>query len=163
MRSIGPAAGGDAPKVLRRLLLAVLTLGLLGTGAELVAFDHFEDVWQAIPIGLILVALAVVFWNATAVSPASVRAMQLLMGAFVAAGLLGIYLHYVGNLEFQLEMDPSQSRWALFTNVIQAKAPPSLAPGSMAQLGLLGLIWSYRHPAMARRPAPTSSPATPGE
>ena len=130
MRSIGPAAGGDAPKVLRRLLLAVLTLGLLGTGAELVAFDHFEDVWQAIPIGLILVALAVVFWNATAVSPASVRAMQLLMGAFVAAGLLGIYLHYVGNLEFQLEMDPSQSRWALFTNVIQAKAPPSLAPGT---------------------------------
>jgi hypothetical protein len=145
-----------APDLLRRvrtLLLALLALGLSGTGAELVAFEHFEDAWQAVPIGLIAVALAMVLWNAAAPPRGSVRLFQILMVAFLAAGVLGVYLHFQGNLEFQLEIDPDQSRWDLFNKVIHAKAPPSLAPGSMAQLGLLGLIWSYRHPALARSSA----------
>jgi len=27
-----------------------------------------------------------------------------------------------------------------------AKTPPALAPGAMIQLGLLGLVYTYRHP-----------------
>lgn len=135
---------------LRTLLLIVLAVGLVGTGSELVAFEHFEDGLQALPVGLIAVALATVLWNATMPTRGSVRALQLLMLAFIAAGALGIYLHFAGNLAFQLEIDPTQSRWDLFSKVIHAQAPPALAPGSMAQLGLLGLLWAYRHPALAR-------------
>ncbi len=32
-----------------------------------------------------------------------------------------------------------------------AKTPPALAPGSMAQLGLIGLAYTYRHPDIAGR------------
>ncbi|HYJ16246.1 MAG TPA: hypothetical protein VE170_12200 [Candidatus Limnocylindria bacterium] len=32
--------------------------------------------------------------------------------------------------------------------MIGAKAPPLLAPGSMVQLGLLGLAYTYKHPAL---------------
>ena len=156
----GLHATADSLALFRRLLLAVLTLGLCGTGAELVAFDHFEDVWQAVPIALIALALAIVFWNVVSPGRGSVFGLQVVMCGLVAAGALGMYLHFQGNLEFQLEMDPSQSRWTLFSKVIHAKAPPSLAPGSMAQLGLLGLIWAYRHPAAARPPAGTSTPHT---
>lgn len=148
----------DAPAAhvlsrVRMLLLLVMAVGLAGTGTELVAFDHFEDVWQSLPIGLIAIALALVLWNAVAPTRGSIRLLQTVMVAFILAGGLGVYLHFQGNLAFQLEIDPSQSRWDLFTKVIHAKAPPSLAPGSMAQLGLLGLIWAYRHPALARSSA----------
>ena len=141
----------DLLTTIRRLLLALFAVGVLGTGAELVAFEHFEDAWQAIPLGLMTVALALAFWNAAAPTATSVRLFRAAMVAFIAAGLLGIYLHFQGNLEFQLEIDASQDRWTLFQKVIHAKAPPALAPGSMAQLGLLGLIWSVRHPALSKR------------
>jgi hypothetical protein len=68
---------------------------------------------------------------------------------FLASAAIGVGLHYSGNLEFQLDIDPSQSRWELFKKVMHAKAPPAIAPGAMAQLGLLGLIYAYRHPALA--------------
>ncbi len=74
------------------------------------------------------------------------------MAMFVVAAVLGITFHYQGNLEFQLEINPEQSSWDLFNKVIRAKAPPALAPGAMAQLGLLGLIYTYRHPAITETP-----------
>jgi hypothetical protein len=32
-----------------------------------------------------------------------------------------------------------------------AKAPPALAPAGLIQLGLLGLLYTYRHPALQLR------------
>ncbi len=39
---------------------------------------------------------------------------------------------------------------ALFWAAIGAKAPPLLAPGSMVQLGFLGLAYTYKHPALQK-------------
>ena len=72
------------------------------------------------------------------------------MALCIVAGATGIILHYRGNLEFQLEMDPSQSHWTLFKKAMHAKVPPALAPGVMAQLGLLGLLYTFRHPGLRR-------------
>ena len=69
----------------------------------------------------------------------------------VAVGLTGILLHYRGSMEFQTETYPDLSGWKLFLKVVRAKSPPALAPGAMVQLGLLGLIATYRHPSL---PAP---------
>ena len=69
----------------------------------------------------------------------------------MVAGAIGITLHYQGNVEFQLEVHPELSGWALFANVLHAKAPPALAPGVMAQLGFLGLIYTVKHPALRDR------------
>ena len=60
------------------------------------------------------------------------------------SGATGTVLHYRANMEFKLEMDPSMSGLALFWSVVQAKAPPALAPGNMALLGLLGLACAFR-------------------
>ena len=53
-------------------------------------------------------------------------------------------LHYRANMEFKLEMDPSLSGFALFSSVVRAKAPPALAPATLALLGLLGLTSAFR-------------------
>ena len=55
---------------LRRLLLGLLLLGLVGTAAELVLMGHDEDAWQLIP--LVVIAMAVLasgalLWGQTGV------------------------------------------------------------------------------------------------
>lgn len=141
---------------LRRFVLAVLTFGLFGVLADLLTLKHFEDSWQLVPILLIGLALGTIVWYLAGGGAASVRLLQVLMLFFIVAGVAGVILHYRGNMEFQLEIDPSQHGWDLFTKVIHAKAPPALAPGAMAQLGLLGLAYAFRHPAFGPRVAPES-------
>ncbi len=142
---------------LRRFVLAVLTFGLFGVMADLVTLQHFEDSWQLVPLVLIGLALAAIGWYLLGGGAASVRLLQMLMALFLVAGVMGVILHYRGNMEFQLEIDPSLGGWDLFSKVIHAKAPPALAPGAMAQLGLLGLAYAFRHPAFGPRAAPESS------
>lgn len=142
---------------LRRFVLAVLTFGLFGVLADLVTLQHFEDSWQMVPLLLIGLALATIGWYLLGGGVASVRLLQILMALFLVAGVTGVILHYRGNMEFQLEMDPSLGGWDLFSKVIHAKAPPALAPGAMAQLGLLGLAYAFRHPAFGPTAAPESS------
>jgi hypothetical protein len=70
------------------------------------------------------------------------------MGFFLIAGLAGFALHYQANMEFRLETNPSLSSWSLVWAVLSGKTPPVLAPGAMIQLGLLGLVYTYKHPAL---------------
>jgi hypothetical protein len=83
-------------------------------------------------------------------SAASLRAFQLILLGFVASGFAGIYFHYRGSAEFKLESNPSVRGWKLFREAVRNKAPPLLAPGAMIQLGLIGLAFAHRHPALAR-------------
>jgi hypothetical protein len=136
--------------VLRRLLLALVAFGLVGTATELVLLKHYEEFWQIAPLVLLAAALVSVVAEATIGSARTLRILRLVMGLLIVAGVAGVVLHYRGNLEFQADMDPTASQWELFKKVIRAKAPPALAPGSMMQLGLLGLIYSYRHPSLSR-------------
>lgn len=141
---------GTTLGAIRTMILAVLVFGLIGTAAELLFLGHDEGVSQLVPLALIAVGLAVVGWHVVSGTSSSLRVMRVIMVAFIAAGALGIGLHYQGSVEFQKEVDPSIHGFALFTKVMQSKAPPALAPGLMAQLGLLGLAYSYRHPTFSR-------------
>jgi len=145
---------GSAESQLRRLVLALLTFGVVAVGGELLALGHDEDPWQLVPFGLIVLTLIAIAWIGLTGSAASIRALRVTMVLLLAAGGMGIVLHYRGNAEFQLEMNPALSDWELFVKVLHAKAPPALAPGVMAQLGLLGLIYTARHPALS---APAST------
>jgi hypothetical protein len=134
--------------VIRRCLLAVLALGLVGTGIELILLEHYEDTLQFVPLVFTAMALAAVIWHRVKDDALSIRALQITMLLFLVAGIAGAGLHFQGAAEFQLEIDPSQSRWEIFKKAIHAKAPPILAPGLMVQLGLVGLVYAYRHPAL---------------
>jgi hypothetical protein len=141
------ADGGDGFAI-RRLVLAVFVLGLLGTAADLLLIDHYEDAWQLPPLVLIGVALGMVAWVAASGARGAVLALRGTLLLFIVAGAAGIVLHFTGNAEFQREIDPSLSGWPLFLKVIRAKAPPALAPASLVHLGLLGLAYTYKHPAL---------------
>jgi hypothetical protein len=143
--------------VLRRLLLGLLAFGLLGTTVELLLLHHYESVSMAIPLALNTVAMAVLALSVFLGGAGPVYMLRIVMAALIAAGGIGVVLHYQGSLAFQVEMDPTQSSWTLFTKVMTAHAPPALAPGVMAQLGLLGLIYTYQHPALVSRDSPVST------
>jgi hypothetical protein len=136
--------------IIRRWLLIVLSIGLVGTGTELLLIEHYEEPVQLVPIVFIAAALAVVLWHLVKRDAASVRALQGTMLLFLLAGTAGFGYHYRGAAQFQIEIDPSQSRWTIFKKAIRAKAPPVLASGIMLQWGLIGLIYAYRHPALER-------------
>ena len=132
-------------KRIRSLLLAIFLLGALGAGGELVLLGHYEEPWQLVPLGMIglsLVVLAVrLFRNDARV----LRVFQVCMLLFVVAGVLGVYLHYQSNVEFELEMNPAAAGWELIWKSLTG-AMPALAPGTMAYLGLIGFLHTWRHP-----------------
>jgi hypothetical protein len=129
--------------VLRRWILGVLVLGLLGTVTELILLEHYEQPLQLVPLALIGLALVTLAWNAMQDGPASRRSLVVVMILFLLAGFAGAVAHFIGSAEFQLELDRSMSTWALVVKVMRAKAPPVLAPGMMLQLGLLGLAYVF--------------------
>jgi hypothetical protein len=150
-----PDAGADRIEQLRGWLLAVLALGLAGTVTELVLLEHYEQPLQFVPLVLIVAAAAAIVWHLARHDGASLRSLQIVMGLFVLAGLVGIGAHFVGSAEFQLELDPSMDTWTLLDKVMRAKAPPVLAPGMMLQLGLLGLAYAYSDRRYRTRVPPT--------
>ncbi len=115
---------------------------------ELLLIGHDEDSNQLIPLVVAGVALVMMACAAMRPGPFVLRALQLAMLSFIGAGILGITLHFQANREFQLEVDPTLSGTALVWKVVEATAPPALAPGVMVQLGLLGLVYTYKHPAL---------------
>jgi hypothetical protein len=139
---------------LRRILLAILLIGLGGMATELVFLEHDEEATQLIPLVLIAIAFAAVAWHAARRSDASLAGFRIAMVLLIASGLLGVYLHFQANVEFQREVDPSIAGRALFWKALAAKTPPPLAPGSMAQLGLIGLAYSFRYPVRQRDRTP---------
>jgi hypothetical protein len=141
--------------VIRRVLLVILLIGLAGTTTELLLLKHHEDPAQFIPLGLIGMAFVAIAWHALDQGTASLRVFQTTMVLFIVAGVVGIYLHYRANVEFQHEVDPAIAGRELLVKAVTAKSPPALAPGSMSQLGLIGLAYAYRYPVRRRTDAHT--------
>jgi len=128
---------------IRRVILGVLLLGMTGLLAELLLLAHYEDATQLIPLALLAIGLVAVLVNLMVQRPWTNALLQLSMALFVAAGLLGMFLHYQGSREFQLEMDPAMGGMDLLWHVLRAKSPPTLSPGTMVQTGILGLGYAY--------------------
>ncbi len=134
-------------RTLRWFLMAILLMGLLGTGVELLLLEHTEGFWQWVPLLLIVIGLIVLSWGMLYPGRPNLRVLQGTMILFVLGGLVGFILHYQGNAEFELEMYPSLKGMELFWEAIQG-ATPTLAPGTLIQLGLLGLVYTHRHPQL---------------
>jgi hypothetical protein len=123
---------------IRRLLLATLVVGMIGTASELLLIGHYESAAQYAPLVLLGIGLIVVALYVAAPGTAVLRIMRFVMLAFVIGGVVGVALHLHGNKEFELEMYPTRSGWDLVKKVMTG-ATPVLAPGAMTLLGLIGL------------------------
>lgn len=139
---------------MRRMLLALVLVGMIGLMLELFLLEHTESVWQAIPFVILAGGLAAGLAVWIRPTRRTVRWFQLVMGVCALAGVLGVYLHYRGNLEFELELDASARGAVLVWRSLRG-ATPALAPAALTQVGLLGLIVAYRHPVFDSRAAAT--------
>jgi len=129
------------------MVMAVFLLGLLGTGVELLFLGHTQGLSQLIPVVLLVMSLLVLGWHALERKSASLRTFQITMLLLVIAGIVGTGLHYQANETFEHEADPGLKGMGLLSKVMTGAAP-ALAPGAMIQLGLLGLVYCFRHPAL---------------
>ena len=122
-------------------------MSVLGTLIELLLLEHFEDAWQWAPIALLSASVVTLAWHGLERGAASLNVLRALLVLCMASGLVGLLLHYKGNVEFELEMYPDLAGWKLFKDSMMG-ATPALAPGAMLQIGLVGLAWTFRHPAL---------------
>jgi hypothetical protein len=132
-----------------------LLAGSAGTLLELLLIGHDEMAAQLAPLALLVLGILATAAVLIAPRPAIIRTLQVLMLLFVVSGLIGVVLHYIGNQEFELEMTPSRAGFALISKTLTG-ATPVLAPGSMSLLGIVGLAFTHRHPAL-RSPGSYSS------
>lgn len=126
------------------MLAGLFVFGCLGTGTELLLLEHTEDLWQQLPIGLLAVGPVAMGALALRRAAAAVRVFQLVMALFMASGVIGIGLHLRGNLEFERELHPTARASETFWEALRG-ATPTLAPGAMILLGLLGSVYAYGH------------------
>lgn len=131
----------------RSLLLLLVVLGCVGLVVELLLLDHFESWTQWVPLVVLAagVGAAGIVWFRPARQ--ALRFFRAMMLACIATGAAGLWLHFAGNRAFEVEMEPGQAGWLLAWHSLRG-ATPALAPGAMIQLGLLGLIVVWRHPAL---------------
>lgn len=133
---------------LRQLLLFVVLIGVVGLEVELALLRHADSFSQWIPHVALFIGLISTVLVYLSPRPGRLKAFQLVMVMFLIVGALGVVLHLKGNVEFATERDPSLSGLRLVWKVLRG-ATPALAPGALAQLGLLGLLYTYRHPALS--------------
>jgi len=138
----------DTLSLLRRGLLALLAFGSAGILVELVLLEHYDEPVQYVPLALLTLTLVSILWHWLDGQKRSLRAFQIVMLLLVIAGTVGIVLHFLANVEFEKELNPDSAGLEFWVEVIRGDLP-TLAPGTLVQFGLLGLLYAYRHPALS--------------
>jgi hypothetical protein len=136
--------------MIRQALWLVLVMGLVGLEIELFLIKHTDGAWELVPLALIGVAALTVLWYGVSRSAVSLRVLQAMMILFVASGVFGLLLHFRGNVAYERDSNPSLSGRALYQAAVLGSTP-TLAPGAMIQLGLVGLVFTFRHPRLRSR------------
>lgn len=141
-----------AASTLRRGLLGLAGLGVVGTGLELAFLGHWDGALQLVAwLGIALLAAALAILARTR-SSATIRVVRALAGLAVVVGVVGVLVHVNANLEeAPLDRDlgsgwdarPLIERlWLAATG--QVGPAPALAPGALAQTALAILLATVR-------------------
>lgn len=130
----------------RQLLVGLVVLGAAGLVAELLLLGHWESATQRIPLILLVLTVAAAIGMLAHPARRCVRAFRVVMLLAVISGFAGTAFHYQANDALEREIAPDRPSGEIFVAAIQGGVP-TLAPGAMIQLGLLGLIASLGYPA----------------
>jgi len=141
---------------LRKSVILVAAIGIVGLAAELVIERHWGTPVRYVPwLTLAALGWAVVrLWRGP--TPRQVRAARIIAVTAMAAAGLGIALHInenytAGPLDQTYSliwdtMSEPQRWWAAFSKSLGPA--PTFAPGALALIGLLVLVATQRHPAL---------------
>jgi hypothetical protein len=129
----------------RASLLGILLFGLVGMIVELVLLRHTEGLLELSPIVLLALAVLVVTWDSFSGSRLSRVVLLTTMVGFLASGLAGVWLHYHANLGYERDSNPGASTSEVYRKAVMGSTP-TLAPGAMLELGLVGLLLALLPP-----------------
>ena len=146
----------DTPTLLRRGVLALAWLGLMGTTIELVFLRHWSSATQLIVWPLVgVLAVSVVLISLLPTSRSIVLVRWLAVGV-VLVSIIGIGLHGIENIDagpldrnyaqIWSSMSPLDQWWVAITGAVGPA--PVLAPGALAEISLAILVTTIRHPAL---------------
>ena len=136
---------------LRVLLLALVVFGALGLFVELLLMEHWEEWQQRIPLALLGLTGVLAGLLLIRPGPGLLRVFRTVMILAVLSGVAGAVLHYLANAQLEQELNPDRPFMEIVREALGGGVP-TLAPGAMIQLGLLGLLAVFRHPAGRGRP-----------
>ena len=125
---------------LNGVIISAMLFILFGTAMELYLLGHYEDFYQLIPlvcIGSALLVFVILFFKRAIWV---MRLFKIIIVLTALSGIYGIGLHLQANYEFEQELRPTASVWNLLAESLSG-ALPTLAPGSMIVLALIG--YSY--------------------
>lgn len=154
--AVAPPTRDDA-HVLRTSLLAVAGISIVGIVAELLVERHWGSLVRYVP----WICLAVMAWAVYALARRPTRrvvqAARVIALIVMAGAGLGIALHINENytaapLDFRYQdiwatMSEPERWWAAFSKSVGPA--PTFAPAALAEVGLLVLVATRRHPALA--------------
>lgn len=144
----------DSATLLRTLrfgLLALVAFGCAGLGLEMVLLEHWEAPTQWTPLILLSAGLLGALVLLLRPAAAAVRAFRIVMLFAILSGGVGSFYHYRANAALEREIAPDRPAAEIASAALRGGVP-TLAPGAMIQLGLLGLLACVGHPAARRRP-----------
>ena len=130
-------------QTLRRFALALCLLGVVTTPIELVLMRHYNTKDQIMPFVFLGLAMIGVFAAWFRPNARVLRGVQILMVFVVLGSGIGVFEHLKANYR---DATRNGSNPSLISDVLSGFAP-LLAPGILAQVGLLGLAFTYKHPA----------------
>jgi hypothetical protein len=129
---------------LRRVLLALATMLLLGTLVELWLVNHTEDAIQWVPFVLCGLGLLAIVLYVFRKAPATIWFLRIVMTLMILGSVLGIYLHVSRNMALEREIHPNASTSQVWRKGFGG-ANPLLAPGILAISAFLMLLASYKY------------------
>jgi hypothetical protein len=133
---------------IRRALMALTAIGVLGAAFELATEQHWRSTEQLIPWGAIALLTLAVLLLLGKDSPRLVAAVRLIALVVLLASVFGVYAHVAANYDagpldqrFAATWDtlPVVTRWRYALTKVVGPAPP-LAPGMLGQSALLLLL-----------------------
>ena len=137
----------------RKFLTWILGIASCGLTLDLFLIAHYETIWQLLPIALLSISIMILFLTWLFFRYWLIKAQFILSIMVTVTGLIGSWLHFQSNMDFELEMYPDLSSreliWNALTGALPVMAPCALIPYGLTTI-LLTKIWEIHEISLSK-------------
>ena len=131
---------------LRRFLLILTVIVCGGTVVELLLLEHTGEPLQLVPFILAGIGAGLALWVMLKPNTQSIRALRVGMTLVFLGSGVGMLIHLIHNVEFELEIRPAAVFGDIWLKALMG-ANPLLSPGVLALAAVIAIAATYYHPA----------------